>query len=198
MRRFQELDETVELKEQIRPRGCGKRRGLPERLPDILNRRSQPPNQPPPPLQPGCGPRIDPQPPPSPDGDEEYDDIQLLGRDAGYDVDDFDAIMNALRRTPGSTNVCGYFFARESRRSGMLYVTFLRTTLDGEYVPRKTSPYGFVNRAVPVLGIGRRSYRRNTLTPIRWGRSPNNGRPDPGHPDRGEPDRGDPNRGSPF
>lgn len=187
-------------------------------------------------------------PPGTPGGDDGdgYDDIQLLGRDAGYHEDDFFAIMDSSQRTPGSSNVYSFYFERESRRTGILYVTFKRTLkggeksdspgttyayydipvkkavefrkmaaataggavwdylrirgtmwghqhqyrlvhAHGEYVPRKASPKGFVNRAVPALGAGRRSYRRNTLPAVRFN---NNGGPDRGGPNRGEPDRG--------
>ena len=182
--------------------------------------------------------------PGAPESEPEYDDIQLLGRDAGYDEGDFDAIMSNLRRTEGSSNVYGYFFERESRRTGIMYVTFLggrgqdrhgpgptyayydvpvkkalefqRATavsageaiwdyfrirgtaaghqhqyrlvhVSGEYVPRKVTPVGYRNRAVPNLGVGRRGFRRNTLPPMRFG---GGAEPDRGEPDRGELDRG--------
>lgn len=273
MRRYRDVDAEVELTEQQRERSLGSRRGLPSRLPDILQRpaQRQPPKrplprpadspqrpigpEPPQPLRPNYQPPIVPPRGATAAGDEEFDDIQLLGRDAGYDQADFDAIMDSLRRTPGSSNVWGYFFEREARRTGILYVTFLRTGMDGkkimlpgptyayydvpvtkalafqraapasaggavweylrirgsiaghqhqyrlvhvdgEYVPRKASPFGYVERAVPAIGVGRRGFRRNTLSPIRWGNPrPNRGRPDRGEPDRGEPDRGGPDRG---
>lgn len=73
-----------------------------------------------------------PPPPPRPPvgqggAEEQYDEIELLGRDASYDEDDFYAVMENMRRTPGSSNVYGYFFERESRRFGILYVTFLQS-----------------------------------------------------------------------
>lgn len=206
------------------------------------------------PLRPDYGPPDDSLPPGGPVDliEQEFDDVKLLGRDAGYDPDDFAAVMENMRLTPGSSNVWGYFYERESRKSGILYVTFLQQGLDGkkiqapgptyayydvpvtkaiafqkatassaggavwdycrvrgsvyahqhqyrlvhvsgDYVPRKASRYGYVARAVPALGVGRRSYRRNTLSPIRWGRRDN--RPNRGEPDRGEPDRGEPDRG---
>ena len=52
------------------------------------------------------------------------------------------------------------------------------------YIPRKATRRGFAARALADRGIGRRSYRRNTLPAY------NDGRPDRGRPDRGEPDRG--------
>ena len=75
-------------------------------------------------------------PPPSPPGlgaadDDEGDYIQLLGRDAGYDQGDFDAVMDGMRETPGSSNVYGYFYEREARRTGIMYVTFLARGSDG-------------------------------------------------------------------
>jgi hypothetical protein len=178
------------------------------------------------------------------DDEEEFDEIQLLGRDVGYHADDFAAVMDSMRRTPGSSNVWGYFFERESRRSGIMYVTFLAEVdgkkvdspgptyayydvsvrkanefqkmsavsaggavwdqfrirgtvhghqhqyrlvhVSGEYVPRKATPLGFKARAVPNIGIGRRGFRRNTLSPQTFSR---------GGPDRGGPNRGNPNRG---
>lgn len=209
-----------------------------------------PPAPPPPP--PGRPGKPDPdQPDPNDFGPElGSGDIELLGRDAGYDVADFEAVMDSMRKTPGSSNVYGYYFEREARRTGILYVTFLgqgrgkersgpgptyayydvpvkkahefqRATkesagaavwdylrirgtiaghqhqyrlvhVSGEYVPRKVTPIGYKNRAVPALGTargpdGKRAYRRNTL-PERTFFS--RGRPNRGGPDRGEPNRG--------
>ena len=190
--------------------------------------------------------------PGSPDAEPpeaEYDDIQILGRDAGYDQGDFDAVMDGMRNTEGSSNVYGYYFERESRRTGIMYVTFLGRLPDGqrggagptyayydvsvrkaveftkstatsageavwdylrirgtshghqhqyrlissggEYVPRKTTPWGYRNRAVPAIGPGRRSFQRNTLPEQAFSRgTPDRGRPDRGRPSRGQPDRG--------
>ncbi|MFG0261019.1 MAG: hypothetical protein ACF788_01315 [Novipirellula sp. JB048] len=217
------------------------------------------PYPPPPPTdrprRPGAAPPRYPPPPPTVppgpfDDGEEFDDIQLLGRDAGYHADDFAAVMDSMRRTLGSSNVWGYFFERESRRTGIMYVTFLRDVngkktdqpgptyayydvsvtkanefqrmaatsagsavwdyfrirgtvyghqhqyrlvhASGEYVPRKATPQGWKARAVPNLGVGRRGFRRNTLSPRTFG----NGGPNRGGPDRGGPNRGTPNRGS--
>lgn len=78
---------------------------------------------------------------------EEFDQIQLLGRDAGYDQADFDAVMHGMRLV-SSSNVYGYFFEREQRNMGILYVTFLETLPNGK---RGTSPgptYAYYN--VPV------------------------------------------------
>lgn len=200
-----------------------------------------PPDEPPPP----------PEPPGPPDDDFGpelgHGDIELLGRGVQYDEDDFFAMMDVAEKTPHSSNVYSFFFERESRKHGIMYVTFQRTMeggkkimapgptyayydvpvkkavefrksakssaggavwdelrirgtyhghqfqyqlihVSGEYVPRKASPKGFVSRAVADLGVGRRSYRRNTLPPVRF----NNGGPDRGGPNRGTPDRGQP------
>lgn len=58
-------------------------------------------------------------------GDEEYDDVTLIGRDAGYHPDDFKELMRKMRHTPGSSNVYGYFYQPEDKNKGILYVTFL-------------------------------------------------------------------------
>lgn len=60
-----------------------------------------------------------------PPGGEDYDDIEILGRDASYDEADWRVVMERMRLTPGSTNVYGYYFEFESRTMGILYVTFL-------------------------------------------------------------------------
>lgn len=289
MPRYRDLDAEQERRASGRLGQHSRRRGLPDRLPEILNRRRNerqgadsdapqegappvqpgatsrpgrvdwqpPPSQPPQsPLRPGYSPPIDPPSPPGntpgAGGEDEFDDIEILGRDAGYDEEDFAAVMTNLRRTPGSSNVYGYFFEREARRTGILYVTFLQTGLNGErinapgptyayydvsvvkavaferaapasaggavwdylrvrgstyghqhhyrlvhvsgeYVPRKATRAGWMARAVPALGVGRRTFRRNTLSPFRFP----NARPDRGEPDRGEPDRGFPDRGEP-
>lgn len=53
-----------------------------------------------------------------------YGDFQFTGRDATYDRQDWEAVMEGMRVTPGSSNVYGYYFEREARRTGILYVTF--------------------------------------------------------------------------
>jgi hypothetical protein len=87
-----------------------------------------------PPLPPGQPPQSggsQPPPPPPPrppvgtPDDDDGDDIQLLGRDAGYHLPDWAAVMAGMRLTPGSSNVFGYYFEFESRTRGILYVTFL-------------------------------------------------------------------------
>jgi hypothetical protein len=65
-------------------------------------------------------------------GGEDFDDIQLLGRDAGYDEEDFRVVMSQMRLTPGSSNVYGYYYEFESRTTGILYVTFLATQTGGK------------------------------------------------------------------
>lgn len=52
-------------------------------------------------------------------------EIEILGRDASYDPDDWKVVMDQMRLTPGSSNVYGYYFEFEARTSGILYVTFL-------------------------------------------------------------------------
>jgi hypothetical protein len=207
---------------------------------------SYPPPQPPAPQIPG-GFAESPAGPLRPGShvSDELDEIQLLGRDAGYDAADFAAVMEGMRLTPGSSNVYGYYFEREARRTGILYVTFLENMpggkrsgpgptyayydvsvikalefqkaseqsagnavwdylrirgtvsghqhnyrlvhVSGDYVPRKATPIGFRNRAVPALGVGRREFQRNTLPQMRFQR---------GEPNRGGPNRGGPNRGN--
>lgn len=73
-----------------------------------------------------------PEPPAGVPGDEEFDNIQLLGRDASYDPEDWRVVMEGMRLTPGSSNVYGYYFESESRTHGILYVTFLREHSDGK------------------------------------------------------------------
>ena len=65
--------------------------------------------------------------PSSADDDDELGpgDFQLLGRDATYDPEDWRVVMDQMRVTPGSSNVYGYYYERESRTTGILYVTFL-------------------------------------------------------------------------
>jgi hypothetical protein len=65
-------------------------------------------------------------------GGEEFDDVQLLGRDAGYDQGDWQVVMTQMRLTPGSSNVYGYYFEFEARTTGILYVTFLATGVGGQ------------------------------------------------------------------
>lgn len=67
--------------------------------------------------------------------------------------------------------------------------TYRLVQVQGDYIPRKATARGFRTRNVPVLGVGRREYRRSTL-PERLFPHPNRGRPDRGEPDRGQPDRG--------
>lgn len=115
-------------------------------------RRGGPPGtQPPRGGQRGITPPLPPPPRPpiggTDDGDDGFDDVQLLGRDAGYDVADFEAVMDSLRKTPGSSNVYGYYFERESRRVGILYVTF-KAEVDGERPNAPGQTYAYYD--VPV------------------------------------------------
>lgn len=114
-----------------------------------------PPYVPPPGTQPPLRPDYSPAqnlPPGGPVdlGEDEYDDIQLLGRDAGYDEADFVAVMENMRTTPGSSNVWGYFFERESRRSGILYVTFLQQDVNGNKSNEPGPTYAYYDVPVTV------------------------------------------------
>ncbi|MGV3485956.1 MAG: hypothetical protein ACO1RT_16185 [Planctomycetaceae bacterium] len=262
-KQYQKLDETIERTQPsvyVRTR-----RSLSQRFTDLLFGKKDEPRQqaePGQPHSPGSPPWQTGAPPiqslpggfgensgglqeSAPRASEELDEIQILGRDAGYDPADFAAVMAGTRLTPGSSNVYGYYFEREARRTGILYVTFLGTMpggarggagptyayydvsvikanafqkaseasagnavwdylrirgtvaghqhnyrlvhVTGEYVPRKATPVGYRNRAVPALGIGRREFRRNTLPAMRFSR----GEPNRAGPNRGAPGRGD-------
>jgi hypothetical protein len=83
-----------------------------------------------PPVQPPASPPRKPPPPRPPvglsgDDDGDEDEIELLGRDAGYHLPKFASVMAGMRLTPGSSNVYGYYFDFESKQTGVLYVTFL-------------------------------------------------------------------------
>lgn len=55
--------------------------------------------------------------------------IVLLGRgDVGYDADGQRKLIEREIKTPGSSNVYSFVFQRESKRTGILYVTFLGWT----------------------------------------------------------------------
>lgn len=58
------------------------------------------------------------------ESDEEFDDIQLLGRDESYDSEGWSAFQSTMRMVE-SSNVYAYGFQPENNRSGILYVTFL-------------------------------------------------------------------------
>lgn len=88
---------------------------------------SQPPQ---PPIRPTTADPMGIRPGPEPP-DEGFDDIQLLGRDASYDRQDWEVVQQQMRLTPGSSNVYGYYFEFESRTTGILYVTFLGTIPGG-------------------------------------------------------------------
>jgi len=84
------------------------------------------------PLPPGSPPEPPPRPPVGMPGGEEFDDVELLGRDASYHRGDWAAVMAGMRLTTGSTNVFGYYFEFESRTQGILYVTFLAVGVGGK------------------------------------------------------------------
>jgi hypothetical protein len=96
---------------------------------DYDQRPGAPPVQP---LPPGSPPESPPRPPVGMPGGEEFDDVELLGRDASYHRGDWAAVMAGMRLTPGSTNVFGYYFEFESRTQGILYVTFLAVGVGGK------------------------------------------------------------------
>lgn len=56
--------------------------------------------------------------------EEEFDDVELTGRGASHDRDEWQAIATN-RRLVNSSNVYAYHFIPEKARSGILYVTFL-------------------------------------------------------------------------
>lgn len=78
---------------------------------------------------------------------EVFDEIKLLGRDASYDHGDFAAVMDGMRRV-SSSNVYGYYFEREQRNMGILYVTFLETLENGKRGSGPGPTYAYYN--VPV------------------------------------------------
>lgn len=78
---------------------------------------------------------------------KEADKPQLLGRDISYDDGDFDAAMEGMRLV-SSSNVYGYYFERESRTMGILYVTFLETLKGGKRGDGPGPTYAYYN--VPV------------------------------------------------
>lgn len=64
----------------------------------------------------------------APTGDDElYDDVQLLGRDASYAPEEWQALQ-AKMRLVDSSNVYAYAYMPETNRSGTLYVQFLDWT----------------------------------------------------------------------
>lgn len=147
---------TVRADEQIDDQATSEyvrsRRSLVDTLAEFIlgrgNRQQpqQPPTTPQPPVLPGgfgantgappvqATPRqpIPPRPVVGQPEAEEFDEIQLLGRDAGYDEEDFRVVMEQMRLTPGSSNVYGYYFEFEARTTGILYVTFLATGVGGQ------------------------------------------------------------------
>jgi len=92
----------------------------------------QPPSRPPPPDQPV---------------EEQFDDIPLLGRDASYDLADWEAVQRGMIRVQ-SSNVWSYYYERESRTHGILYVTF---KADGENGKKQEAPGPtYMYASVPV------------------------------------------------
>jgi len=86
------------------------------------------------------GGRQPPRPPitgnaPTGDDDDEFDNVQILGRDQTSEVDGIDQITSKLRLV-NSSNVYGYTFTLETPQMGILYVTFL------EYVPKAAGGSG--------------------------------------------------------
>ena len=72
-----------------------------------------------------------------------YGDIKLLGRDASYDPADWRVVMEGMRKTPGSSNVYGYYFEFESRTRGTLYVTFKQKEAEGKSNGGPGPTYGY-------------------------------------------------------
>lgn len=83
------------------------------------------------PIMSGAPPIQRPPRPPTgnaPSGDDDYDDIEIFGRDITSEPDGPEQIQYNLRLV-SSSNVYGYWFMPETASMGILYVTFL------EYVP---------------------------------------------------------------
>jgi hypothetical protein len=75
---------------------------------------------------------IPPIPPVPPKGngrnsqpDDEYDDVELLGRNASYDEQSWQNVQANEVRVVSSSNVYSYYFEPETPSAGILYVTFL-------------------------------------------------------------------------
>jgi hypothetical protein len=56
--------------------------------------------------------------------DDEYDDVELLGRGATHEESEMDQVLTK-RRLVESSNVYAYHYIPENERNGILYVTFL-------------------------------------------------------------------------
>lgn len=69
------------------------------------------------------------------ESEEEYDDIETLGRSYDYDPDDFRLIRQGSTEV-SSSNVFSYYWQPESKYSGILYVTFLAKAV-GKGQPRQ-------------------------------------------------------------
>jgi hypothetical protein len=97
--------------------------------------------------------------PPDPDQELGPGDFELLGRDASYDRADWYVVMDQMRLTPGSSNVYGYYFETESRKQGILYVTFL-ASYRGEVRQGPGTTYAYYD--VPVKKF--REFQRATAS----------------------------------
>jgi len=64
-------------------------------------------------------------------GAEDFDDIETLGRDLGYNRDDFAELQEGQIHV-ASSNVYSYFYQAESKYSGIVYVTFLAPAPKGQ------------------------------------------------------------------
>ncbi len=80
----------------------------------------------------------------APTGDE-FDDIQLLGRDASYDKPEWEEMKSSMRLVE-SSNVYSYGYQHESPTMGILYVTFLN------WVPRSFGGDGSRSGPGPTYG----------------------------------------------
>ncbi len=67
--------------------------------------------------------------------EEEFDDIETLGRSYDYDRDDYNLIRQGSTEV-SSSNVFSYYWQPESKYSGILYVTFLAPAV-GKGQPRQ-------------------------------------------------------------
>lgn len=78
----------------------------------------------------GGGGRVPPRRPitGSDEPDDEYDDIELLGRDYSYAPEEYEKLINSQMRLVNSSNVYGYAYQAETERMGILYVQFLNWT----------------------------------------------------------------------
>lgn len=56
---------------------------------------------------------------------EEFDDLELLGRDASYDREEWERLQASQIRVVKSSNVYSYVYEPETNSKGILFVTFL-------------------------------------------------------------------------